>query len=271
MYANQQPRHDTERTLACPVRCGVTRGCRSSEGTRPPTRPPHPEYASIAYGDRNATVTLDPAAAPASLANASSVARARAYVLLNHTWTTSISPVVTWSWPTLTTSWTAQKDMGSNRRVAVQNAAAPADLAPGTFTFDPAARTLTYRLAPGEAAGDLPALVVPALCDVVVVAGTSAAPVESVSLVNLTLAHTAAALEEDCMVDCCSFQGCADGSGAAVHVHGARGWRLQGVEVAYTGDIATSGARTHDLGAGGARVGLTAQACCPTPRPSRAP
>ena len=236
------------------------------------------QYEKIAYGARNATITVPPdspllALAPARLAGAN--------VTLYHTWTSSVSPLLGWSPSTrsFSTSWTSEDDFGSNRRFSVANLAAAApfgDLAPGTFTFDAAARTLVYALAEGETEATLAQLVAPALTEAITSAGSAQQPVESVRIVNLTIAHTAAALEEDCLIDGCSYQSCADGHGAAVHLHGARGWRFEGVEVAHTGqyafhaedacaDIVLAGSFLHDLGAGGVRVGTTAQGLIPDP------
>ena len=198
---------------------------------------------------------------------------AHAYVTLVHTWTASVSPVTSWTWPTLATTWTASTDFGSNRRISLQNIAGPF-LIPGTFTFNPIDRVITYRLATGESPIVLTTLLAPALGEIVVAAGSPDAKVESVRMVNLTLAHTAARLEEDCMVDGCSYQSCADSSGAAMHLHGAHGWTLEGLEITSTGqtalwiedactDINVSGAWLHDMGAGGVRVGVTAQGIVP--------
>ena len=235
------------------------------------------QYESVVYGERNATVTV---AADSPLLALAPGALAGAYVVLYHTWTSSVSPLLEWNAMarTFATTWTSADDFGANRRFSVQNIALvqPGDAPqPGTFVFDAPSRTLTYALAAGEDAGaTLPALVAPALAEAVASAGSAQQPVEAVRFVNVTIAHTAAVLEEDCMLDGCSYQSCADGHGAAVHLHGARDWVLSGVEIAHTGqyalhaedacvNVSLLGAFLHDLGAGGVRVGTTAQGLIP--------
>jgi cyanophycinase len=236
------------------------------------------QYESIVYGDRNATVTVS---ADSPLLALAPGALAGAYVVLYHTWTSSVSPLLAWNAASRTfmTTWTSSDDYGANSRFSVQNIAPdqPGDLlAPGTFVFDAGSRTLTYALAAGEDESTLQDLIAPALAEAVACEGSAQQPVEAVRFNNVTIAHTAAVLEEDCMIDGCSYQSCADGHGAAVHLHGARDWVFSGVEIAHTGqyamhaedacvNVSLLGSFLHDLGAGGVRVGTTAQGLIPDP------
>lgn len=263
---------------------------------------PVQQYANISYGARNATVTLPPGA----LGNATAAELSGAYVLLYHTWTTSVSPVTSWDPSTgvLSTSWTANTDFGSNSRYAVQNIADPGRLQPGTFFFDATSRVMTYRAAPGES---VPAamLVAPAMPEVLVCNASAAARALNVSFVNVSIVHAGAwvrkgsgadagwswrplipsppptpcssfQLEEDCMVDGCSYQGAADSHLGAVHLHGAGSWTFQWVEVAHTGqyavyvddandDVTLAGCYVHDTGMGGLRVGAATSGLLPDP------
>jgi hypothetical protein len=96
----------------------------------------------------------------------------------------------------------------------------------------------------------------------------------SVSFVNFTVAHGGAFSDEDCGVDGCSYQSCADGSLAAVHLHGAADVALEGVEVTASGQsavwleegcarIALRRCWLHDLGGGGLRVGVPVSGLLP--------
>ena len=241
-------------------------GGRGGGVRRPLSTTPVSTYKSVSYGARNATVTLAPGSADLALSGEEMRA---ARVLLYHTWTSSVSPVLTWAPPIFTTSWTSESDYGADARYALQNVLNASRLAPGTFMFDPASRVLTYRLAPGESTANL-SLVAPALREVL----ASAPGAESVTFANLTLAHGGAFSEEDCGVDGCSYQSCADSNLAAVHLHGAVGWELVGLEVAHTGqtgvwiedgcsDVALRRSWLHDLGGGGVRVGVTVAGVLP--------
>ena len=224
------------------------------------------QYASVVYGPRNATVTLAPGSADAAW-TATEMAASR--VKLYHTWTSSVSPILHWAPPVFNTSWTSESDYGADQRYALLNVLNASVLAPGTFMFDPAARLLTYRLAPGETAAGI-SLVAPALREVL----TTAPGAASVRFVNLTVAHGGAFSDEDCGVDGCSYQSCADGSLAAVHLHGASDVVFEGVEVAASGQtavfvedgcarIALRRCWLHDLGGGGLRVGVAASGVLP--------
>lgn len=238
-------------------------------------RLPIEQYAGVAYGARNATVTLGAGSALRSLTAAQVEG---AFVTLFHTWTSSVGPVFDWAPPTFATGWTSEVDCGSNSRMFLSNVrGVPAALTPGSFLFDARLRRLTYRLAGGEDEGVLARLVAPALPEAIVAAGSAAQPVESVSLVNLTIAHTTASLEEDCAVDGCSYQSCADSHFAAVHLHGAKNFALAGVEVAHVGQygvwveeactsISLARCHLHDLGMGGLRVGPTASGVVGAPQ-----
>jgi hypothetical protein len=150
---------------------------------------PVQQYVNISYGARNATVTLPLGA----LGNATAAELAGAYILLYHTWTTSVSPVTSWDPASglITTTWTASTDFGSNNRYAVQNIADPGRLQPGTFFFDAATRVMTYRAAAGETV-QTAQLVAPAMPEVLVCNATAAARALNVSFVNVSFVHAGA-------------------------------------------------------------------------------
>lgn len=246
------------------------------------------QWQNVSYSARNATVLL-----PAYALNASAAAMQHAYIRLYHTWTSSVSWVTGYSNPnlpllqgappsssaapiTVNTTWTSNDDFGSNQRYAIENIADSSQLDPGTFFFDPDARLLTYRLLPGESLATTQ-LLVPTMPEVITSTGTPDAPVYGVQLINVSVLHAGAWLEEDCMIDGCSYQGVADGHMAAIHLHGAVGWNIAGVEVAHTGqygifvedacaNISISGSWLHGLGAGGVRVGEPTSGQLPDPR-----
>ena len=220
------------------------------------------QYASVVYGPRNATVALAPGSADAALSAAEMRA---ARVKLYHTWTSSVSPVLHWAPPFFNTSWTSSSDYGADQRYALQNVLNASLLAPGEFMFDPAARLLTYRLAPGETAAGV-ALVAPALREVL----TTAPGAASVRFVNLTVAHGGAFSDEDCGVDGCSYQSCADGSLAAVHLHGATDVAFEGVEVAASGQSAVWKTAARALRCAAAGCTTWAAAACAWACPSAA-
>ena len=154
----------------------------------------------------------------------------------------------------------------SGNRWALQNVADVPSLAPGQFFV--AGGRITYRGLPGEdpTAPGGTTLVAELLPEAVVIGGAPGAPVTGVALANLTIAHTAAGLEEQCLASGCGGQSNSDATSAAVHVRYALAASLTGLELTGTGGYAawldvgsTSCALTQclltDLGQGGVRVG----------------
>jgi hypothetical protein len=152
---------------------------------------------------------------------------------------------------------------GGNFRVALQNVPLPDALAPGSFYFSKG--SLYYR----PVSGMMPApnsLIAEALPEAVIIGGSGSAPLVSLTLANLSIAHAAADLEHSCIYSGCGGQSVSDSVLAAVHVFNAVGVYLTGVEVAGTGSYGVwfdtgsvasgiSYSWLHDLGAGGIRVG----------------
>jgi len=154
---------------------------------------------------------------------------------------------------------------GGTFRFALQNVANPAALAPGSFYVSQS--TLFYRPV-SQTAPASGALIVEVLPEAVTMIGESSSPLWGVSLVNLTVAHTAADLEHMCMSSGCGGQSCAEASRAGVRVANATDCHLVGVEVKGTGSYGVwfSDATVncsireswlHDLGMGGVRIGTT--------------
>lgn len=235
------------------------------------------QYESIIYTNQTAKITLS-INSPLLLLPPSSFIGA--YVTLYHTWTSSVSPVLDFnlSSRTFSTTWTASTDFGSNSRFSIQNLAPVnnTDLLPGTFVFNATSRVITYALSDkdGETIETLSALVVPVLSEIVSSDGSLSSPVQNVRFENLTFAHTSSMLEEDCMLDGCSYQSCADSHFGAIHLHGALNWSFINVEIGHTGqygfyaenactNISLLSVHLHDLGSGGVRVGTTDQGLVP--------
>jgi hypothetical protein len=236
------------------------------------------QYESILYVNQTANITL-PINSPLLLLPESSFLDA--YVTLYHTWTSSISPVLNWnrSSKTFTTSWTASTDFGSNSRFSIQNII-PIDistLSPGSFLFNATSRSLIYALDEenGETINTLSVLIVPTLPEIVTSDGSLTNPVENVIFTNITFAHTTSMLEEDCMIDGCSYQSCADSHFGAIHLHGALNWQFINVEISHTGqygfyvdnantNISLISSHLFDLGAGGVRIGTTDSGIVPS-------
>jgi hypothetical protein len=241
------------------------------------TSTPIMQYENIVYSNQTAVITLPLDSPLLSLPSSSFIG---AYVTLYHTWTSSVSPVLNWnaSTRTFSTTWTASTDFGSNSRFSLQNLVPVqiTDLLPGTFFFNSTTRVLTYALndVEGETVDTLSALIVPVLPEIVTSDGSLASPVQNVRFENITFAHTSSMLEEDCMVDGCSYQSCADSHFGAVHLHGASNWLFINVEIAHTGqygfyvenactNISLQSSYLYDLGSGGVRVGTTDQGLVP--------
>ena len=152
-------------------------------------------------------------------------------------------------------------------RWALQNVNDPAGLAAGSFFT--AAGVVFYRALPGEdpTAPATTTLVGELLPEAVRFAGTASVPVVNVHLLNLTIAHAAAALEETCLLSQgCGGQSVSESTTAAVHATFAVGCSVDGVEVVGPGSYAVwwdegcvgSSIRQswlHSLGMGGVRVG----------------
>ena len=118
------------------------------------------------------------------------------------------------------------------------------------------------------------------LPEAVVFAGTAAAPVLNVALANLTIAHSAAGLEETCGSEGCGGQSCSESSTAAVHAFYSEGVSLDGVELLGPGSYAVwfdegsmqcsiTRSWLHSLGMGGVRVGNGQDTGAPSSAPAR--
>jgi len=146
-------------------------------------------------------------------------------------------------------------------------------LRPGEFTFDPTSRNITYRALAGEDPRIHP-LIAPRLSTVLNLNGSAAADqwLEHVSITGLTVRHTAAFFEEQCMSLKAVAMGCnqilaGDLTTAAIELGwGVRDVNMSGLEVAAVGgwalwmhdgthNTSLTHSHLHDLGAGGVRVG----------------
>jgi hypothetical protein len=201
-------------------------------------------------------------------------AYAQAEVRVYHNWISATNKIAAIDVATNTITLVGQGGdpffNAGGKRFAFQNVADPAALFPGSFFYDSATKTITYRALPGEDPTDAAALtmVVECLPVAVLLSGTPAAPVSNVVLANLTVAHTAAVLEQACMSGGCGDQSAADLDYAAVMTTYASGCAFTGLEVVDVGqyafwlrvgstDITVSQCWLHSLGAGGVRAGET--------------
>lgn len=217
---------------------------------------------------------------PGQLTNYSFAQLENATVTIFHSWVTSKKRIKRW-WPHNDTLVVAgvisDRAAGSQNRYYIENIDDVPSLAPGAFIFNAATRNITYRALPGEDPR-LPgqALIVPRLSSVLSlygsVVGTPSATsgwVEHIRILNLTVAHTSAMLEEQCMMvgNGCAAQSAADlKSGAVETGNGVRNVVFDGLTVTSTGgygvwlkpgtyNTSIVAALMRDLGAGGIRVG----------------
>lgn len=203
-----------------------------------------------------------------------------ANVYLYHSWTSSVSALSAYdpSAGALTLAGSVPDDVydgASGNRYRLVNIADAPSLAPGTFFVS--GGVITYRALPGEDPTD-PAgavFVLPRLQTVLTMSANASAGeyVQNMRFVNLTLAHTDAALES------CLSYGCCGQSGTGLPSAVVQGWALrdvsfEGVEVTgagqygvwvheYSQRVRLSRAHVHDLGAGGIRVGEAVSGTAP--------
>ena len=195
-------------------------------------------------------------------------AYAEAELMIYHQWTNSQNKIASINATCVLPVGTAgdQFFAAGGKRWALQNVADVASLAAGQFFVSDG--RITYRGLPGEdptIPGGL-VLIAERLPEALIINGTAASPVTGVLVANLTIAHTAADLEAQCLHDGCGGQSNSEASSAAVHATYATAAAFDGVEVTGSGGYAvwldvgcTRCALTrsllHDLGQGGARVG----------------
>ena len=221
---------------------------------------------------------------PADLAPAAAPSLVEAEVIIWHNWVNSQNKLaaVDWEAHNISVKGTAGDPFFSagGLRWALQNVADPVALAAGSFYV--AGGTVFYRALPGEDPTNpaVTPLVGELLPEAVQFAGTAAAPVVNVALANLTIAHSAAALEETCGGEGCGGQSCSESTTAAVHAFYSQGVSLDGVELlgagAYAvwfdeGSVQCSITRSwlHSLGMGGVRVGNGQDTGSPSSAPAR--
>lgn len=223
-------------------------------------------YTDITYsGSNEVSVVVAAGEVPFSPADL-----AHANIKLYHSWTSSINRLAAW-FPANNTFVVGDSvgdsyNTASGNRYALMNVVNASYLQPGEFYYDPLAKVMVYRVLPGEAT-DM-SFAIPQLPIVVQLVGNASARsfVTNFHLINLTIAHSDAALETQCLSDGCCGQSASDLSTAAVSISAAVSTSLTGVEIAHTGgyglwirgastQVAVSHCWLHDLGAGGVRVG----------------
>lgn len=206
-----------------------------------------------------------------------------AEVVVWHNWVSSTNKIAEYNSQTLNISCVGTCgdpffNAGGNR-YALQNVQDPNTLQPGTFFFTPSTRTITYRALPGEnPLLTSTVLIAERLPAAIAFSGAEGSPVTATGVYNLTVAHTAAVLEEDgCITsDGCASQSDSDARLAAIVTQFVDGITLSGLELFGTGqDALWFGAGTlnsiadscwmHDLGMGGARIGLPDSGMEPDP------
>lgn len=134
-------------------------------------------------------------------------------------------------------------------------------LAPGTWQCDPQSSSIRYQPIPGETPGTLKA-VVPRLSQLLVIAGSVAAPVHDVAFRDIAFAHGAWAVPTEGW----AAMQAEVGLSAALELTNCHDVLLSGITVEHTGangigirancaNVAITGSHLHDLGGGGISVG----------------
>lgn len=270
-------------SVACPGRCrrlfrmtaggnGETVGSYGRELSRTPT------LTYTALSKRTMTVPNG------QLANFSQADLAQAEVVIYHSWTSSLSPLLAGSgWDPSTNTMTFAYDAVTAcdgacfQQYYVQNLQGASSLQPGTFSVIDATasgkgRYVLYRpfadetVAPGDfAVGNLTTLL-----NVDAPAGKQVA---NVAFSALWFQHTASDLSA-CLATGCNAQSDADGQVAAIHLTDVNGLSFYNVSVQLTGhygvwidqgssDVSIDFALIRHLGAGGVRIGSGSSAAQP--------
>jgi len=241
------------------------------------------QYANLTVNtptDPNTYVTL-----PQGQLNATAAQLTQARIVLYHSWTSSVNEIASYNPANATITIAGgpadHYNSATLNRYVLRNIQDVDRLTPGSFIFDATSRNLTYRAMAGEDPR-LPGqqLIAPRMATVLSLAADAAAGewISNVHLVNISVAHTAALLEEQCMGagNGCSAQSGADLSTAAVELSGIANSTITGCEIAHTGGYAlwlhegsvgvqVSFCHLYDLGAGGVRIGRNAGGVSPDP------
>ena len=208
--------------------------------------------------------------------NASSADLTHAFVRMYHNWVSSINRIASYNGTSrvLTPQGVAGDSYfsASGNRYSIQNnlgEGALLQLTPGSFLYNPTSRVVVYRGLPGEnpVSGGPTLIIGERLPFAVLFSGTPTAGVVNTHLVNVTIAHASAALEESCISTGCGDQSESSESTAAVWGSYLRRVSLVGVTVANVGqygiwfqtnahDILISGCTISGMGAGGVRIGV---------------